>query len=103
MFLPRAEMGYLKLGDLPDASSEDKVEVWERSQDDGSSLLELVEYSWGSGIGWYVQKRITLDAGQVDALRALLGASPTAPARPRRPLPPVIQEDGAIRLLFRES
>jgi hypothetical protein len=104
MLVPRAENGYRKLGDLPGSSSENKVEVWARSAEDGSSLLELIEYSWGSGLGWYIQKRIVLDAGQVEALRALLGeetAAVVAP-RPNRPRPSVVREENVIRLVFPE-
>jgi hypothetical protein len=104
MLVPRAENGYRKLGDLPGASSENKVEVWTRSAEDGSSLLELIEYSWGSGLGWYIQKRVVLDAGQVEALKALLGEQAPAAAapRPKRPLPSVVREENVIRLVFPE-
>ena len=104
MLVPRAENGYRKLGDLPGASSESKVEVWTRSAEDGSSLLELIEYSWGSGLGWYIQKRVVLDAGQVEALKALLGEQVPADVapRPKRPLPSVVREENVIRLVFPE-
>jgi hypothetical protein len=104
MLVPRVENGYRKLGDLPGASDENKVEVWSRSTPDGSALLELIEYSWGSGLGWYIQKRIVLDAGQVDALRALLGEETAAavPARPPRLRPTVVRDENVIRLVFPE-
>jgi hypothetical protein len=103
MLVPRAENGYRKLGDLPGASSQSKIEVWARGADDGGDSLELVEFSWGSGLGWYVQKRVVLDAGQVEALKALLGEEtvPAAP-RPKRPMPAVIREENVIRLVFPE-
>jgi hypothetical protein len=104
MLAPRVESGYHKLGELPGATGHDKVEIWERPGEDGSSLLELVEYAWGSGIGWYVQKRMTLDAGQMEALRALLAPAPETPTPPRlhRPTPPVERDGNVIRLVFSE-
>jgi hypothetical protein len=104
MLVPRVENGYRKLGDLPGASSENKVEVWSRTAQDGSASLELIEYSWGSGLGWYIQKRIVLDAGQVDALRALLGEEVAAAVAPRPPRlrPSVVRDENIIRLVFPE-
>jgi hypothetical protein len=96
----RAAKEYRKLGDLVGSSSQDKIEVWSRELEDGSGALELVEYSWGSGIGWYVQKLVRLDAGQVEALRAILGPE-TAPApAPKRPLPPVVRDGNTVRIVF---
>lgn len=104
MLAPRSKAGCRKLGELPGRSRVDKIEVWERTEEDGSTLLELVEYAWGSGLGWYVQKRLTLDAGQTEALRALLGPPAAAtPPRPRRPLPPVVREGNVLRVLFPEE
>jgi hypothetical protein len=97
-----AENDYRKLGDLPDASSQSKIEIWTRSGEEGTPVLELVEYSWGSGLGWYVQKRLRLDAGQVDALKALLTVSEPAAPRPQRLLPTVVrsESDNVIQLVF---
>jgi hypothetical protein len=102
MLAPRSEPTSCKLGELPGASDRDKIEVWSRTGEDGTSLLELVEYSWGSGIGWYVQKRLTLEAGQVEALRALVGAAePALPApRLRPPTAAAVREGNTIRLSF---
>ena len=100
MLNPRAEHGYEKLGELPAASTRHKVEVWSRSEEDGSTSLELVECSWGSGVGWYVQKRVRLDSAQVEALRTLMGAVPVTAPKVRRQLPTIVREEGAIRLLF---
>jgi hypothetical protein len=100
MHQPRIEDGCRKLGELPGASDRDKVELWTRDLGDGAAALELVECSWGSGVGWYVQKRIRLDAAQVDALMALLAAGRDRLPRRRAPRPEVVHEEGAIRLLF---
>jgi hypothetical protein len=88
------------LAELPAASTRHKVEVWSRTEEDGSTSLELVECSWGSGVGWYVQKRVRLDGAQVEALRTLMAGLTAGAPRPRRSLPTVVREDGAIRLLF---
>jgi hypothetical protein len=117
MLLPRAGNEYRKLGDLESASPEEKIEVWSRSDEGGRLLLELVHLSWGGGIGWYVQKRLTLDEVQVDALRLLLGtgASGTGvdrstrstrsrrsevPVRRTRETPRVVREENVLRLVF---
>jgi hypothetical protein len=99
----RAAKEYRKLGDLDGSSSQDKIEVWTRAAEDGSTHLELVEYSWGSGIGWYVQKRMRLDPGQVEALKALLAQTPAEPPRPRRTLPPIVRHGSVIQLVFPAS
>jgi hypothetical protein len=62
--------------------------------------MELVEYSWGSGIGWYVQKRVRLDAGQVEALATLLSQRTPMTPRPKAFRPPVVRTDNIIQLLF---
>jgi hypothetical protein len=98
---PLSESVDHKLGELPGGSARSKVEVWRRAGEDGGSLVVLVEYTWGSGLGWYRQRSMVLDAEQVDALRALLEDAPSAPAsRPKRSAPPVVREDNVIRLVF---
>ena len=101
MLAPRIDEGQRLLGELPGASAQEKVEVWSRSAEEGT-LLELIEYRWGSGLGWYVQKRISLDSGQVEALRSLLVAesAPLAPPRLQRPLPPVVRDGNVVQLVF---
>lgn len=90
------------LGELPSADSRTRVELWERTGEDGSTLLDLVEYSWGSGLGWYVQKRMTLDGAQAQALRSILAPAVTAPPTPRliQPRPPVQRDGNVVRLVF---
>lgn len=100
MLSPRVEDGFEKLGELDAASARHKVEVWRRTEEDGTTSLELVECSWGSGVGWYVQKRVRLDTEQLEALKLILGKMAPAPPVRRRTLPTIVREDGAIRLLF---
>jgi hypothetical protein len=100
MLAPNPNLTFRALGELPAANSDTRVELITRTAEDGSSLLELVEYSWGTGLGWYVQKRMTLDATQVDALRTLLGSMPVEPPKPALDRPLVIREDNVIQLVF---
>lgn len=90
------------LGEIPSATGETKIELQSRTGEDGEPRLELVEYSWGSGLGWYSRKRLVLDREQGAALAALLNAEfapATVPAPPRRR--PALEEDGnVVRLLF---
>jgi hypothetical protein len=91
--------GQLKLGDLPGPDDATKIEVVLRADEEGGTLVDLVECSWGSGIGWYAQKRVTLRAEQVEALRGLLGSSEPEPPR-LRAQPPRVERDGnVLRLL----
>lgn len=87
------------LGELCGDTAQSKIEVWQREGEDGAALLEMVEYRWGSGLGWYVQKRMTLDNSQVEALRLLLGPA-AKPAAPARTLSSVRREDNVIQLFF---
>lgn len=98
-----SESGERKLGELMCGSESSKIEVWARKTDDGGELLDLVEYSWGSGIGWYPQKRLMLDAAQVEHLRGLLEPPKPKPAlaAPRlRTAPAAEREGNVIRLAF---
>lgn len=101
MLAPCPKPEHQKLADLPGSGEGSKIEVWSRTDAAGETLLELVEYSWGSGLGWYVQKRMTLEAGQVEALRALLGTpAPLASPGLRRTAPAVSHDGNVIRLSF---
>lgn len=97
------------VGELHHAGDTEKVEVWLRRREDGSPELELVQFLWGSGVGWYVHKSLALDHQQAGALHGLLGPVASEPVpvpghealrRPRRLLPPVEQEGNVIRLKF---
>jgi hypothetical protein len=108
MLAPHAIEGPRLLGELPATSGREKIEVWSRSEEDGSTVLELVEYCWGSGLGWYVQKRVALDPDQVRLLSGLLsGFKPTeTPAAPlatpglKRTAPAASREGNVISLRF---
>lgn len=95
------------LGELQSGSGEDRVEVWRRVGPDGAVELELLQYHWGSGVGWYVQKSMTLDAAQAALLAGLLGAGTASHpdpfgtlAAPSRPRPTARQDGNLVQLLF---
>ena len=56
-----------------------EVEVSEDGR--GRSDLTLRELSWGTGVGWFVQKSIRLEAPQVESLRKALCCLRPQPAR----------------------
>lgn len=99
---PSSQERSRSLGECGSATGETQVEVILREDETGETSVDLVEYSWGSGLGWCPRKRITLDLEQATALAAVLGEhfrkpEEPAPARPR----PRVQEDGnVIQLLF---
>jgi hypothetical protein len=97
------EDGREKLGELLSDSEQTKTEVWAATLSTGVTQLELVEHSWASGIGWYVQKRLTLDGSQAEALQALLCSGTPIAGPPRRAPgpPPLVEREGNIlRLVF---
>jgi hypothetical protein len=93
--------GARRLGEVVNHAGEQMVELWSFTSEDGADHLELVEHNWGSGIGWYPQKRLVLDAGQISALKGLLdkvtvtplGPAPVTVMRPER-------EDNILLLPF---
>ena len=93
------------IGEIEDARGETKIELVELPDDGSGPKLQLVEYSWGSGLGWYVRKRLTLDSEQGAGLAALLTAA-VAPALPStQPLKtrqqrPLVEENGKVIRLF---
>jgi hypothetical protein len=113
------------LGELHSADEHQRVELWLRPGPGGGAELELRQFLWGSGVGWYAQKSLTLDPAQAAALPDLLppaaatasplpspppatpavacqvvaGGAVAAPAAPRQR--PRVERDGnAIRLRF---
>lgn len=84
------------LAELVAADGRTKVELWLHPGD--APRLELVQYHWGSGVGWYVQQRLALDAEQAAGLAAALaGVSLASSPRPRAEV-----DGNVIRLLFGE-
>jgi hypothetical protein len=82
------------LGNI-EGDDQEKVEVWLRTQPDGAAVLELTEYGWGSGLGWYPQKTLTLDLSQAAALRGMLDRLDVSSRRP------AAERDGnVIQLVF---
>ena len=54
-------------------NSKEKIEVIAKREN--PQILEIRSLRWGNGVGWYVQKTITVDAAQAKVLmRALRGA-----------------------------
>jgi len=101
MLAPCPQAEATKLAELPGARADSKVELWSREGEGGEPLVDLVEYSWGSGLGWYVQKRMTLEAGQVEALCAAFAGPDCGPCfRLKRPAPEMTREGNVIRLAF---
>jgi hypothetical protein len=70
------------LGEIEDSGGHTKIELVQLPDDGSGTRLQLVEYSWGSGLGWYARKRLTLDAEQAAGLASMLAAA-VAPTRPR--------------------
>jgi hypothetical protein len=61
------------LARLEGENVEEKIEVIAR--EDNPPFLEIRSLRWGRGIGWYVQKTITLDPTQVKMLTHVLRRS----------------------------
>ena len=54
-------------------NEEEKIEVI--ATEEGGPFLEIRSLRWGRGVGWYVQKTITLDAVQAQMLMHTLRRS----------------------------
>ena len=72
-----------------------RVEVRVESDDDGRRQVILEDFSYGPGIGWYVQKTIRLDPQQVDALMGALCCAKQESQRPRNPARKILSGDAA--------
>lgn len=53
-----------------------------RQPENGGSIIELRQQSWGEGIGWFTQSSVQLEPRQVSQLRLALGAPKAIPLRP---------------------
>ncbi|MGH7845015.1 MAG: hypothetical protein ACREQW_07580 [Candidatus Binatia bacterium] len=67
---------------LESENIEEKIEVI--AGEDNPPFLEIRSLRWGRGIGWYVQKTITLDAIQAKMLMHTLRRSAVASATKSR-------------------
>lgn len=68
------------LGELDSENHEEKIELVLHRGDQGSNL-QVRSLRWGEGIGWFVQKTITLDSTQVKDLGRLLRQTPSGSHR----------------------
>ena len=60
------------LAQLDGENAKEKLELVLRRTEENSTALEVRSLRWGQGIGWYIQKTIVLDPGQVRRLASLL-------------------------------
>ena len=60
------------LAQLDGESTKEKIELVLRHTGERGPGLEVRSLRWGQGIGWYTQKTIVLDPGQVRRLASLL-------------------------------
>ena len=52
----------------------------------GKSHVELRQQSWGEGVGWFTQSKVTLEPNQIAGLRSVLGKTGSS-ARPASAAP----------------
>ncbi len=76
-----------------------RVEVRVETDDDGRRQVILEDFSYGPGIGWYVQKTIRLDPQQVDALMGALCCAKQESQRPQSPARKILRGDAAERIV----
>ena len=76
------------LGVLAGANEDEVIEVVLR-RDQPGELIQLRFRQWGSGVGWYTQKSVDIDASQVGRLIQALNKAP----KMKRPASPP-QGDG---------
>ena len=60
------------LAQLDGENTKEKIDLVLRHTEEGSMALEVRSLRWGQGVGWYTQKTIVLDPGQVKRLASLL-------------------------------
>jgi hypothetical protein len=82
---------------LPGANDEDRLAVVLVRARDGSSVISLRQQTWAEGIGWYDQKCLDLEPGQLRGLRAALGwGGQTKPDRTE--MPAILSFPGSARV-----
>jgi hypothetical protein len=77
------------LGQLEGEKAEERIEVITRHTPDNLPILEVRALRWGSGLGWYTQKTLTLRPVQANRLAHLLRRFSSA-ARTKKNRPKVI-------------
>lgn len=60
------------IGILEGRNESEKVEVHLTHAGSSEERLDLRLLSWGEGIGWYPQKTIALNCGEIEALQTVL-------------------------------
>jgi len=95
----------LKPGARKKPSSENRrVEVVVEQKEDGRREVLLQDLSFGSGVGWYVQKTMRLDPEQVEALlKSLCVARCECPAKVEWVRPNAEKRTGRIVSFPRED
>jgi len=71
------------LGVVNGKTEDEVIEIVLDHDEQGRERIQLRSCQWGSGIGWYTQKSLEIDAGQVDRLiQTLQRASRRSETRP---------------------
>ena len=84
----------------PEANDDQRrVEVRVETDNDGRRQVILEDFSYGPGIGWYVQKTIRLDPQQVDALMGALCCAKQESQRPQNPARKILRGDAAEQIV----
>ncbi|MBI3979636.1 MAG: hypothetical protein HY331_15760 [Chloroflexi bacterium] len=77
----------MPLGEMTEPSGDQQIGVSLLRGDDGSVAVKLVQRTFAPGLGWFDQKTLVLNPGQLGPLADLLGqaerVADTLPAPPR--------------------
>lgn len=77
------------LGQLDGEKLEERIEVVAQQTAGHLPILEVHALRWGSGVGWYIQKTLTLTPGQASRLAHLLRRFSSV-AQPKRGRPKIV-------------
>lgn len=77
---------------LPGSGDDQRLAVFLVQTSAGDSQISLRQQTWAQGIGWYDQKTLEMEPGQLRLLRNVLGMNVPAPRR--------TQGEGAAILAF---
>lgn len=67
---------------VPSSDDQHRIVVQLRHGFSGSSV-ELLQQSWGEGVGWFTQSKVQLEPEQLTAVRAALGSQSSSAAMRR--------------------